>query len=312
MLTKAIIKAKSPSGDSYSVRIPYLEKPNTGPRIEEAVLSHEPALRESYKPGDVVVVGFEDHNADKPVILGKLRLPGEEPRGNASLHGLEVTGSASLPDDTAIGGISADRIKEAIREVEYVRGVLGNPAEPVVGESINVSVASIRVPTGRQVSVPNAAADDSDGDSDKAMSGEVAVTVRIVGRMEPGDEVVLCKRGSTKERRFYTSADGTEKVRFRERYTLKTIMSHSVTEEESRESDQFLTFMVPFDPSNKSKEYQFYRTNHTQQGVNGTERLVRVRRMAEPGNRNTFVTVSNQASFHISHSTADGDHVRFW
>ena len=101
MLTKGLVKSKSPDG--YYVRIPYLETASSGPVVLRCSLSHEPALGEAIAVGDVVILGFEDHNADKPVVLGKLAL---RFRGDTALLGndavLLLQNSALLGRHTGI------------------------------------------------------------------------------------------------------------------------------------------------------------------------------------------------------------------
>ena len=106
MITKGIILERVVNSNIYKVRIPYLEKAGFNVNeAHEAILCHEPGVVESYLPGDVVLIGFEDHNANQPVILGKLFLQENTSRGYGNFESLNVLLSANLPQNTTIGGI---------------------------------------------------------------------------------------------------------------------------------------------------------------------------------------------------------------
>lgn len=114
MLTKAIILDRL-LDNHYLVRVPVLESPNDLEMSKvEATLAHVPGIVESYKTGDVVMVGFEDHNPYKPIILGKLYLQDEEDtsRGHAELEALDVKEKVSLPNNLTIGGKTFTNVSE--------------------------------------------------------------------------------------------------------------------------------------------------------------------------------------------------------
>lgn len=107
MLTKGIIVETPINSNIFKVRIPFLEQAGFLNNVYyDAILSHEPALVDSYKVGDVVIIGFEDHNGDKPIIIGKLYLEDSESRGGANLDSLNVFKSATLPEGTTVGDIN--------------------------------------------------------------------------------------------------------------------------------------------------------------------------------------------------------------
>ena len=75
MLTKGIIIDRVGNDNHYLVRIPILEgASDVEHSIIEATLAYTSGIVESYKPDDVVVVGFENHSPDSPIIVGKLFL----------------------------------------------------------------------------------------------------------------------------------------------------------------------------------------------------------------------------------------------
>ena len=97
MLTKGIIKERILDSNLYRVRIPYFEQAGfKNVEYYDAIVAHEPALIDSYNVGDVVIIGFEDHEADKPVIIGKLLLNKEESRGYANVESLNVINKISV------------------------------------------------------------------------------------------------------------------------------------------------------------------------------------------------------------------------
>ena len=124
MITKAIILERIINSNTYAVRVPFLESAGirTGKII--ATLSDNPAISEEYRVGDVVYVGFEEHQAEKVVILGKLSLNENEPRGHANLESLDVQNSARLPKNTTIGDVDYSEILSAFRKFDSKQDTL--------------------------------------------------------------------------------------------------------------------------------------------------------------------------------------------
>lgn len=312
MLTKGLVKSKTPDG--YYVRIPYLETASSGPVVLRCSLSHEPALGEAIAVGDVVILGFEDHNADKPVVLGKLALPGEGHRGYADLVDLSVSGKAALPMDTTIGGVSAETLIEGLRlgsvngeAIDSLQGALtsGGGNRPDEG-GVAVSVSSIRVPTGRLLTGNSAAADSHNG-SDPAFSGGVSIGVKVVsGSLKARDEICVCARHSSKSARHYTSSDGTGKVRYRVRYRWKVCALYEVTEGDASQGRTEYTVFVPYDSS--LKHLRFYKGDLD--GAKASLRCVRVRRPLTGPNTSIdareYVPVSNEVGFMVSMNESEG------
>lgn len=118
MLTKGIILEKVINSNKYIVRIPFLESSGVYTRTTyEAILAYNPSITEELKVGDVVILGFEEHTATKPVILGKLFTNESETRGHASFESLDVSNTVNLPDDTTIGGVD---ILEKINKLDNI------------------------------------------------------------------------------------------------------------------------------------------------------------------------------------------------
>ncbi len=118
MITKAIILNKLIDDNHYSIRIPYLEQAGDVDISRfTATVSITPGITESYKENDVVLVAFEDRQADKPVILGKLFTRDEESRGYIDTESLNVLKSANLPKDTKIDNYSLSSLKDVIQNL---------------------------------------------------------------------------------------------------------------------------------------------------------------------------------------------------
>ena len=116
MLTKGIVIRRSFGDNKYDVRIPILESAgSTVVSDVPAILSHTPGIYESYEEGDVVIVGFEEHSAYNPIIVGKLFLNGETPaRGYANFQSLSVSESVELPANTKVNGYDLGSIANVV------------------------------------------------------------------------------------------------------------------------------------------------------------------------------------------------------
>lgn len=327
MITKGLVKAKTPDG--YYVRIPYLETPSSGPCVLKAMVASEPPISEGYAPGDVVYVSFEDHDANKPVIIGLLSLPGVDSRGKAFLQGLEVSGKATLPENTEIGGIAASSIAEAFRKADGLSssvsslagnlsstndrlGKLNDDLTTMEENGVPIlSVSSIRVPTGRILDANNPDAVDSYKGSDQALHGGVSILVRLVsGHLKAGDEICICDWHKTIDTKHYTSSDGTKKSRKRIRYRERACAVHVVTEKEESMGTNLFEFFIPFkknvaeegEPPRFGRAQNFFRT--TRASMIGRMRCVKARR-SESSSRNSFHTISNVVAFQVETSVLE-------
>ncbi len=117
MLTKGIIINKIIDSNKYLIRIPFLETSGFGEKQYEAILSHEPFSYNSYLPGDVVIVGFEDHDGSKPIILGKLDTDEVAQRGFISANALSVETSTTLSKDTKIGDYTYADFEKFVQKI---------------------------------------------------------------------------------------------------------------------------------------------------------------------------------------------------
>ena len=135
MLTKGIIVDRVGNDNHFLVRIPILENANDIENsIIEATLSYTTGVVESFKPEDVVIVGFENHSPDNPIIVGKLYLQDDanEPRGFANLESLNVSKSVVLPEDTTIAGQSLKNLTNLL-ELKVSREYVDDAIDDAIG-----------------------------------------------------------------------------------------------------------------------------------------------------------------------------------
>lgn len=118
MVTKAEIQSIDFSGNTCEVRIPIFESSGTNiPAVTKATFAHTPGIYNSYKPGDVVWVGFDTNSYSDAVVLGKLYVgvadSSSDPRSALNIASLKVTDSAILPTDTKIVGSQNEAVQVA-------------------------------------------------------------------------------------------------------------------------------------------------------------------------------------------------------
>ena len=109
MLLKAIVVDVV---DKYSlrIRIPRYDKiegaflPTSNDNLCVAPICSPPGVFPIYKPGDIVIVGFENDLQYQPIVLGQLYCI-KNIDSVSSLHcdSLDVSVNATLTDDTIIG-----------------------------------------------------------------------------------------------------------------------------------------------------------------------------------------------------------------
>ena len=106
MITKGIITAIDFTGNTCTVRMPLFENVSNDQITGTAIISNTPGSYNGYKVNDVVLVGFEDGQMDKPIILGKLYLGVDrekaDPRGVINVENSTTAKTAILPADTKL------------------------------------------------------------------------------------------------------------------------------------------------------------------------------------------------------------------
>ena len=220
MLTKAIILNRL-QDNHYLIRIPILESPgDTAIFSIEATLAHTPGIIESYKEGDVVIVGFEDHSASNPIIIGKLFLEGgNEARGYAQVESLNVKESASLPDTLNIGGMEFKNVSQMLTALESTKE-----------DILNSELPTIRVTSLSQGQF----GDDNTITFDEG--DRVYLNFYLTGgKLEVGDEVTLCERCK--------SINSDKRIRYRYKVREKRVITQSDVDRYKKRGDFSMTFV---------------------------------------------------------------------
>lgn len=162
MITKAEIQSIDFAGNTCVVRMPYFESAAGGDMaIATAIFSNTPGTFNGYKVGDIVLVAFEDGQAQQPCVIGKLYLgmaeENKEARGTIKAEALTSSSTNSLPlstkltsdvvEDTVSSNNSANSFKtikelaEAVQNNTEAIGIAGyqtySLAEQIVGTWID-------------------------------------------------------------------------------------------------------------------------------------------------------------------------------
>lgn len=143
MITRGYITKKlNVDSSKVTVRLPIFETANNNeanvhnPFEVEASIMMTPGNFLGYNVGDVVIIGFEDNDYSKPIILGKLFISVEEKNTvKEVMDQLSVGSTAELPENTSIGNVSSKDI-EALsgmgasgnlsKQLKYILDKIGN------------------------------------------------------------------------------------------------------------------------------------------------------------------------------------------
>lgn len=125
MICRGIVE-KILSNYQVAVRIPLIHQSYNSPQstktsgLPTSSICTIPGAHPNIQVGDIVIVGFENNDEGKPIILGYLY---KEQLSNTALslllRSLEVSGSTKLPSDTTIGSVSK-------LDLENLSGTKGN------------------------------------------------------------------------------------------------------------------------------------------------------------------------------------------
>lgn len=133
MITKAIIDTVL-NNNTALIRIPFINKSESSAsatlqkNLYTATICALPNSKMNYQPGDVVFVGFENHDGSKPVILGQLSRE-EQTRQCAEIKvdSLKVNVDTYLSSNTTIGEVNSKEIaclKGANRNLQFQIDIL--------------------------------------------------------------------------------------------------------------------------------------------------------------------------------------------
>lgn len=107
-MTKA--QVVNPKLGSFSVTVPLLSGKSGS--TTNAIICANPGIKPQYRKGDTVLVGFEDNDFGKPVVVGALYNDASSVQNaSAIFNELECTGATVLSSDTTIGDIKYSEIQ---------------------------------------------------------------------------------------------------------------------------------------------------------------------------------------------------------
>lgn len=133
MLTRGIIQKIDYNTNLCTVRLPLFETANTQQEITStSTIAIPPGVFNGYKPGDVVVVGFNSGEIGDPVIIGKLYVGSQKEAGCVggaiNCQELAVTNRATLPATTML---SYDKDSTIIKNAE-ITGATYNSINDII------------------------------------------------------------------------------------------------------------------------------------------------------------------------------------
>ena len=145
------------NGNKATVRVPVFEYAGRDmPYNIESIISYQPGNLNSYKVGDVVIVGFENSHYGKGIILGKLYQglteTQDSPRTFSYNDSLTVTGTTNLSEDTTIGKISYSDLVEAVGKTgEYASSGVVTQSELAKKQDVLITGKGIKTVDGQDV-----------------------------------------------------------------------------------------------------------------------------------------------------------------
>lgn len=124
MITRAYIEEQVDQFH-YRVRIPIFDKAEESPQhtsfdeLAIATVCVPKGLNNSLNIGDVVIVGFEDNSASRPIILGQLYRDAllRDPQLYINTTNISISDQAFLPYATNIGDIAFSELFNATQQV---------------------------------------------------------------------------------------------------------------------------------------------------------------------------------------------------
>ena len=126
MLTRAIIvdidykenklKLNIPILDTFKIDIEDAKKE----KLNWASIMCVPGIDIDYKVGDVVIVGFEEDNISHPIVLGYLKLSGEQaaPRAYGKFKEVSISECLEAPTNTKIGKTDYSQIFDVVAQIK--------------------------------------------------------------------------------------------------------------------------------------------------------------------------------------------------
>ena len=124
MITKAFVESKI-DNFTYKVRMPIFDRVVSAPQhtgfsdLSEAIVCTPKGINGTLDVGDVVLVGFEDNTASRPIILGHLYRDQllEDDKVYINARNITVSDAASLPLATTINDINLYQSIQKIQDL---------------------------------------------------------------------------------------------------------------------------------------------------------------------------------------------------
>ena len=126
MITRAFVDQVDYKLNKVRVNIPILDgirnTENATLRNSEyrwASILYIPGMEVHYKPGDIVIVGFEDNDLGSPIVLGFLKLSDnniDESRIYLDSVELTATNKFTAPEETVIGKTTYQEIFDVVED----------------------------------------------------------------------------------------------------------------------------------------------------------------------------------------------------
>lgn len=130
-MQKAIVE--SIDGTKARVRMPELHKisgavgATPSSEIPLAAICTVPGCRPNLRPGDVVLVDFENEDYGMPIIIGTLFTEnGYSSIADLELGSLRVKANVKLPEDTSIGNVTYKNIMNIENTYEDIQQAIDN------------------------------------------------------------------------------------------------------------------------------------------------------------------------------------------
>ena len=118
MLKKGIIE--SVNENTAVVRIPGIDKSTfavaniSTKDLTPCPISTLPGIKPNLQVGDIVIVGFEDDNVSKPIILGTLLSKPTTSLCNITADSFVSVGSSKFNEETSIGSVSPTNLRSLV------------------------------------------------------------------------------------------------------------------------------------------------------------------------------------------------------
>ena len=130
MITKGIIE-EIVSQYEIIVRIPILDsvsefsESTSNANLSTAIVCVQPKFKFIPEVGDIVILGFEDNDKGKPIILGCLfKESGNTSQVNTEVQDLVVNGTAKLNKQTIIGDVTYSQLEYLLGLNENINAAL--------------------------------------------------------------------------------------------------------------------------------------------------------------------------------------------